>query len=442
MKIYLVGGAVRDELLEIESNDKDYVVVESTPEKMLSMGFSQVGKDFPVFLHPETSEEYALARTERKSGNKHTDFLFDWNSDITLEEDLLRRDLTINAMAKDSEGKLIDPFNGQEDLKERILRHVSENFKDDPLRVLRVARFAAKHSDFKVAPETMDLMIEMVKNGELNHLTPERIWKEIEKALIADAPENFISILKKTGALDIILPEIAGMDGVPQRADYHAEGDVFIHNQMVLREAVNLTKDLTNDEKSKIRFAALLHDVGKVYTPNELLYNEDGTIRGNHYGHDDNVLVTKIIDSISERLKVPVRYRKIAIDVASHHQRIHGIAQMKPNKIAKMFNDLNIKQKADINGEEYYLNMILLACKADAFGRKVTIENRIEDAPRKYPQEEIARKSFKAYMDIGSNLQDWIKKYEERNEKKPEGELIKERVHEFRASSIKKVLKN
>ena len=438
MKIYLVGGAVRDEILGVPSNDKDYVVVGSSPKEMKSFGFIQVGKDFSVFLHPETKDEYALARKESKNGNKHTDFEFNWESSITLEEDLLRRDLTMNAIAKDNEGNYIDPYNGMEDIKNKVLRHVSKDFKDDPLRVLRVARFAAKNPDFKLARETKDFMVNMVKNGELNHLTPERVWKEMEKALTSIEPSNFIDVLDEVGALKIILPEIKAMQGVPQREDYHAEGDVYIHNQMVLKEATFLTKEMESEEKSLIRFAALCHDFGKTKTSMDLLYHEDGSIRGNHFGHEKKELVEPMISEFCNRLKIPNKFKKIAIDVAVNHQRIHGIKNISPRKMVKMLNEINPSQKGGFN----YINMIIKACEADAFGRMYLNENKEKVAPMKdYPQGDILIKGYEAYQDIKEKLSTWMINYEKNNEKKPTGDLIKSKVHEARVSSIKQKLK-
>lgn len=442
MKIYLVGGAVRDEILGIPSNDRDYVVVGSSPEEMKNFGFEQVGKDFPVFLHPETKDEYALARTERKSGQKHTDFEFDWSTSITLEDDLSRRDLTINAIAKDKEGNYIDPYNGQEDIKNKVLRHVSDSFKDDPLRILRVARFAAKNPDFVIADETKDFMVKMVQNGELDHLTPERVWKEMEKALISEEPSNFIDALDQVGALGIILPEIKAMQNIPQRKDYHAEGDVYVHNQMVLKEATILTKNMDKDEKALIRFSALCHDFGKTKTPKEFLYNEDGTIKGSHFGHEKEELVRPMIDDFCERLKIPNKFKKLAIDVAVHHQRIHGIKNSSAKKITKMLNEISPSQKADKRGGEHYLNMIIKACEADAYGRlNLNEDNTITAPEKKYPQGDLLKESYKAYQDIKDRLSDWMRTYEEKNEKKPTGELIKTKVHEARVSSIKNRMK-
>ena len=443
MKIYLVGGAVRDEILGIPSNDKDYVVVGSSPEEMKSFGFEQVGKDFPVFLHPETKDEYALARTERKSGQKHTDFEFDWGSSITLEDDLLRRDLTINAIAKSKDGDYIDPYGGIKDIENKILRHVSDSFKDDPLRILRVARFAAKNPDFKIAEETKEFMVNMVKNGELNHLTPERVWKEMEKALVSEEPANFIDALDQVGALEIVLPEIKAMQGVPQRSDYHAEGDVYIHNQMVLREATKLTQSMDKDEKGLIRFAALCHDFGKTKTPEDYLYNEDGTVKGSHFGHEKRELVEPMLNKFCERLKIPNKYKKIALDVAVHHQRLHGIKNSTAKKITKMLNEISPSQKADKRGGDHYLNMMIIACEADAYGRfNMGPDKKISKPPREYPQGDILRESYKAYQNIKESLSDWMRTYEERNEKKPDGELIKLKVHEARVSSIKNKMKN
>ena len=299
MQVYLVGGAVRDHLLGIADADRDYVVVGSTPEEMLSLGYQQVGHDFPVFLHPQSKEEYALARTERKSGHGYHGFICDFSPDTTLEEDLERRDLTINAIAQDDKGKLIDPYHGIDDLHERILRHVSPAFVEDPLRVLRVARFAARfnHLGFKVAPETLDLMKEISASGELETLTPERVWTEMQKALCTPNPEIFIEILHYVGALKVILPEVEALSGVPGPARWHPEIDTLVHTMMTVHRLAQESHDPV------ARFAMLCHDLGKALTP-----KENWPHHKNHHA-----LGLKPLESMCKRLKVPNEYYDFAL---------------------------------------------------------------------------------------------------------------------------------
>lgn len=336
-KIYLVGGAVRDALLGLPVKERDWVVVGATPEWMLAQGFRPVGKDFPVFLHPETGEEYALARTERKQGQGYHGFVFHAAPDVTLEADLRRRDLTINAMAQDPDtGEIIDPYGGQRDLAQRILRHVSDAFVEDPLRVLRVARFAAKLArfGFRLAPETRALMERMAVSGELNALTPERVWKEMEKALHTDAPQVFFGVLHEVGALKVLLPEIAALDGVPQHPKWHPEGDVLTHTLMVVEQATRLRDDVA------LRFAALVHDVGKGVTPREKWPH--------HPGHEQaGVPLTEIICA---RYRLPNAVRELAVKGTRWHGDFHRgpEGRLTPEAIATLFQQVDLYRKPDI----------------------------------------------------------------------------------------------
>jgi len=406
VNVYLVGGAVRDKFLNKKIKDKskhkkiadlDYLVTGATPKIMLKEGFEQVGADFPVFLHPKTKDEYALARTERKSGLGYGGFECDWKG-VSLEDDLSRRDLTVNAMAEDSSGNLIDPYNGLKDLDNKVLRHVSDAFKEDPVRILRIARFMAKMPGFTIAPETHDMIVEMVQEGAITQLTSERVWKELHRAVEAEVPSRFFEALKSFGALETILPVLHDMIGVPQRADFHAEGDVFIHTMMVLDESVKLTKDFSDEDKLTVRMGALLHDVGKTQTEHELLYNEDGSMRGSHKKHDSLHRVKPLIDEIFDKYKMPDQLRRFCTDVGTHHQRIHGVKALKNKGFLKLFNDMNIKNRADGRGEDIYLRNLLLACKADARGRQLTLEdNSIVPASREYKQMEIMTEKFDHY---------------------------------------------
>ncbi|WP_162063428.1 multifunctional CCA addition/repair protein [Vibrio taketomensis] len=373
MQKYLVGGAVRDQLLGLNVYDKDWVVVGATPEQLLDQGYTAVGKDFPVFLHPKTKQEHALARTERKTGDGYTGFQCHFAPDVTLEEDLLRRDLTINAMAQDEHGTIIDPYQGQQDLKKRVLRHVSDAFVEDPLRVLRVARFAAKlaHLGFRVAPETMTLMTQIVTSGELEHLTAERVWQEWHKSLSTQDPQVFLDVLRQCGALNIVLPEIDRLFGVPQPPQWHPEIDTGIHTLMVAKQAALLS------ETSTVRFAAQVHDLGKGITPEKEWPS--------HKMHCHTGL--KIIKALCERVRVPNEYRDLALMVCEQHSNIHRAAELKPATKLKILNKFDVWRKPE------RLDDILLCCKADSQGRTgfETID---------YPQQAIFELAYQAALSV------------------------------------------
>ncbi len=360
MDIYLVGGAVRDQLLGRTPHERDFVVVGATPEDLLALGYRPVGKDFPVFLHPDTGEQYALARTERKTGPGYYGFATHFAPDVTLEEDLARRDLTINAMARDTTGEIIDPYGGQRDLAARLLRHVSPAFVEDPLRVLRVARFAARLAPlgFSVAPETLDLMRQIVARGELAALVPERVWVETERALGEDRPAVFFEVLHSCGALAAVFPELAALDGVPQPARWHPEIDTFVHTMQVLEVAAELTPDTT------VRFAALVHDVGKGLTP-----REDWP---SHIGHEESG--ARLIEQLAVRLRLPTEHRELAVMVARHHARAHRVAEQRPGTV------LELLELTDAFRRPERFERFLLACQADARGRGPELR------ARPYPQ--------------------------------------------------------
>ena len=349
MRIYLVGGAVRDSLINYPSSENDWVVVGATPEQMTALGYKPVGQDFPVFIHPKTGEEYALARTERKSGHGYKGFEFYTSTEVSLEEDLIRRDLTINAMAQDDEGHIIDPFDGQKDLAHKLLRHVSEAFTEDPLRVLRVARFAARyaHLGFTVAPETMELMKSIVAKGEMEFLVAERVWKETSRALTEQSPQVFFEVLKACNALEVLLPEVDALFGVPQRADYHPEIDTGIHTLMALKAATKLT----NCEA--IRFAVLVHDVGKAITPEDVLPS--------HSGHEKRGL--PLVKAICDRLTVPNKHRQLAMSVTEFHLHCHRALELKPATLLKLFQSIGA-----IRSPEKLIDF-LTCCEADIKGR-------------------------------------------------------------------------
>ncbi|WP_105900721.1 multifunctional CCA addition/repair protein [Vibrio gangliei] len=349
MDIYLVGGAVRDQLLGIPSYDKDWMVVGSSPEQMLEKGFRPVGQDFPVFLHPKTQEEYALARTERKSGQGYTGFACHYAPDVTLEDDLARRDLTINAIAQSPDGTLHDPYHGKDDLDKRILRHVSPAFSEDPLRVLRVARFAAKLTPlgFTIAPETMQLMQQMVQADELQHLTAERVWQEWQKSLTTQEPQVFLDVLKQCGALAVILPEIDALFGVPQPEKWHPEIDTGVHTLMVAKQAATLSDSIA------VRFAAQVHDLGKGVTPQSEWPS--------HKMHCHTGLA--LIKQLCQRLTVPNECRDLALLVCQYHSNIHRAAELKAATVLKLLNQMDVWRKPE------RFEHVLLCCQADHQGR-------------------------------------------------------------------------
>lgn len=364
-RTFRVGGFVRDMLLGRESRDVDFVVVGSTPAEMQECGFKQVGASFPVFLCPN-GEEHALARTERKSGTGHTGFEVNASPDVTLEEDLQRRDLTINAMALAHDGSVVDPFGGQDDLAAGVLRHVSKAFADDPLRVLRVARFAARFG-FTVAPETMTLMRQLTESGELDTLTPERVWMEMSKALSEDTPSLFFATLRECGALARVLPELDVLFGVPQPLDHHPEGDAGAHTMMVVDAAARLTSDPV------VRFSAAMHDLGKGVTPSGLLPK--------HHGHE--VAGVPLVHQLCDRLKVPAEFRQCATHTAELHGKAHRVMEMRPKKIVGLLNALDAFRKPE------NLRRFLTACEADARGRLSHEEDN-------YPQSKLLADAFDA----------------------------------------------
>lgn len=403
MQRYLVGGAVRDQLLEIDVYDKDWVVVGATPEQLLEKGYTAVGKDFPVFLHPKTKEEHALARTERKIGSGYTGFECYFAADVTLEEDLLRRDLTINAMAQDPDGSIIDPFNGQADLRDRLLRHVSSAFTEDPLRVLRVARFAAKldHLGFRVADETLALMRQIVHSGELNNLTPERVWLEWQKSLSTPNPQVFLSVLRQCDALSVLLPELDALFGVPQPEKWHPEIDTGIHTLMVAKQAALLSNSLP------VRFAAQVHDLGKGVTP--------PSEWPSHKMHCHTGL--KLIKQLCERVRVPNEYRDLALMVCEQHSNIHRAAELRPETKLKVLNKFDVWRRPE------RLEDILLCCMADSRGR--TGYDDID-----YPQKAIFEQAYQAALsvDVQSIIQDGFK-----------GADIRQEMEKRRVTAIKEL---
>ncbi|MGA7802846.1 MAG: multifunctional CCA addition/repair protein [Gammaproteobacteria bacterium] len=369
MQIYLVGGAVRDRLLGLPVKERDWVVVGVTTEDMKTRGYRPVGKDFPVFLHPDTHEEYALARTERKTGPGYKGFTVHASPEVTLEEDLQRRDLTVNAMAEDDHGRLVDPFGGRSDLDRRLLRHVSPAFVEDPVRILRVARFAARYAElgFRVAEETNALMERMVTDGEVDHLVPERVWQETVKALGESQPARYFEVLRDCGALARVFPEIERLFGVPQPPVHHPEVDTGVHTLMVVTQAARLTDDV------RVRFAALVHDLGKGTTPADILPR--------HIGHEERSV--ELVQALCRRLRVPNDFRDLALAVARYHGRCHRIAELRAATVLETLERLDAFRRPE------RFEQFLVACEADARGRA-----GLEDRP--YPQAQRFRSALAA----------------------------------------------
>jgi tRNA nucleotidyltransferase (CCA-adding enzyme) len=375
MQIYLVGGAVRDEQLGLPHRERDWCVVGATPDEMLDMNYKQVGKDFPVFLHPKSNEEYALARTERKTGPGYHGFAVDCSPQVSIEDDLLRRDLTINAIAKDGDGRLVDPYGGLQDIQGRVLRHVSDAFREDPVRILRVARFAARFAalGFRIAGETMALMRNMVDSGEVDALVPDRVWKEAEAALRGTDARIFFEVLRTSGALQKLFPEIDRLFGVPQPAKWHPEIDTGLHTMMVLDQAETLSPDL------EIRFAALTHDLGKGTTPLSDLPR--------HPGHEARS--ARLIREMADRMPLPKTCRELSVLVAKFHTHCHRAHELRDKTILRLLED------TDAFRRPARFEQFLLACEADARGR-----TGFED--RDYPQADFLRGAFAAAAAVDS----------------------------------------
>jgi tRNA nucleotidyltransferase (CCA-adding enzyme) len=400
MQVYLVGGAVRDALLGLPVKERDWVVVGSSRDELLGLKYREVGRDFPVFLHPDSHEEYALARLERKVSPGYRGFAVEFGPQVSLEEDLARRDLTINAIAKAEDGSLLDPYNGRRDLQARVLRHVSPAFIEDPVRILRVARFAARFASlgFHVAPETMALMRAMVERGEVDALVAERVWQETEKALREPGASVFFKVLRECGALKVIYPEIDALFGVPQPEKWHPEIDTGVHTLMVLDQAVRLSTDV------RIRFAALVHDLGKAATPQAEWPG--------HKGHEERSVA--LIEALSERLRLPGEYRDLSVIVARYHGNVHRAFELRPKTI------LGILEKTDAFRRPERFAQALLACEADSRGRL-----GLENIP--YPQREYLQAARDAAAAIKPTPQDIAEHA---------GPQIAERLHARRLEAI------
>ena len=381
MGVFVVGGAVRDALMGQPVNDRDWVVVGSTPEAMTAQGFVPVGKDFPVFLHPQTREEYALARTERKTARGYKGFAVQAAPDVTLEEDLARRDLTVNAMAVPEAmahqapstwtGQIVDPYGGQRDLQSKVLRHVTEAFAEDPVRILRLARFAARFADFSVAGDTMALMRQMVEDGEVDHLVPERVWQELAKGLMTPKPSRMFAVLRECGALKVLLPELDRLWGVPQRPEYHPEIDTGVHMMLVMDMSARLNMPLP------VRVACLMHDLGKGTTPADVLPR--------HIGHEGRSV--KLLQKVCERLRVPTDCKELAEVVAREHGNIHRSAELGPEALMRLL------ERCDAIRQPERFARVLQACECDARGRL-----GFDDAA--YPQADRLLKAQQAALSV------------------------------------------
>ncbi len=403
MKTFVVGGAVRDRLLGLPVQDRDHVVIGATPEQMLAQGFRPVGKDFPVFLHPKTSEEYALARTERKTAPGYRGFLFHAAPDVTLEEDLVRRDLTINAIAETEDGTLIDPFGGQHDLEARVFRHVSDAFAEDPVRILRLARFAARFADFTVAPETEALMRAMVLAGEVDALVPERVWQELSRGLMERAPSRMFEVLRGCGALARILPELDQLWGVPQPPQHHPEVDTGVHVMMVVDMAARIGGTLP------VRFAALMHDLGKGATP--------PSEWPRHYGHEARSV--ELAEAVCHRLKIPNDCRELALMAAREHGNVQRAQELRPATIVKMLERCDAFRKP-----QRFVDMLQVA-KCDHRGRM-----GLEERP--FPQMQLLQKAMEAARSVnaGAIAQSVAKSHPDQPSRIPEA------IHQARIAAV------
>lgn len=404
MKVYLVGGAVRDSLLDRPVHERDWVVVGATPEEMTARGFRPVGRDFPVFLHPDTHEEYALARLERKTGPGYRGFITEFSPEVTLEQDLLRRDLTINAMAQSEDGTLVDPYGGQDDLRRRLLRHVSPAFAEDPVRILRVARFLARYAPlgFKVAPETLDVMRTMVTAGEVDALVPERIWRELDRALSEPQPRAAIELLRHCGALRVIMPEVDALFGVPQPPEWHPEIDTGEHTLLTLQVAA------ARGASTPIRFALLMHDLGKALTPKEQWPR--------HRGHEQ--LGVRAIDDLCTRLRVPLDYRELAVLTSRYHTHVHRGLELRATTILEL-----LEQSDAFRRPERFADF-LEVCECDARGRL-----GLQDRP--YPQRARLESAWSAARAVV---------FGDRERAGLEGPQIGERLRRLRLAAVQQIV--
>jgi tRNA nucleotidyltransferase (CCA-adding enzyme) len=406
MRTYMVGGAVRDALLGLPVNDRDWVVVGATPEALIAQGYLPVGKDFPVFLHPKTREEHALARTERKTAPGYRGFAVHADPGVTLEEDLARRDLTINAIAQDEAGDVVDPFGGRRDLADRVLRHVTDAFREDPVRILRVARFAARFAEFRVAPETLQLMRQMVQDGEADHLVPERVWQELARGLMEPTPSRMFELLRECGALARLLPEVDRLWDVPQPAQYHPEVDTGVHLMLVLDMSARLQAPLP------VRFACLTHDLGKGTTPAEVLPR--------HIGHEERS--ARLLRQLADRLRVPNECRELADVVAREHGNIHRSSEFSAAALVRLL------ERCDALRKPMRFDQALLACECDARGR-----GGLQEQP--YPQRARLMSALNAAQQVATQTI-----AEAAMAAGAQGQKIGELIHQARIAAVQQAL--
>ncbi len=410
MQVYRVGGAIRDALLGLPVSDHDWVVVGATPQEMVDAGYLSVGRDFPVFLHPTTREEYALARTERKTARGYHGFEFHTAAGVTLEDDLARRDLTINAMAQPADANgdegIVDPFNGKADLESKTLRHVTDAFREDPVRILRIARFAARFADFSIAPETMRLMREMVEAGEVDALVPERVWQELARGLMSNKPSRMFEVLRECGALAKLLPEVDRLWGVPQRAEYHPEIDTGVHLMMVLDMSAKLNAPLP------VRFACLVHDLGKGTTPEDVLPR--------HIGHEQRS--AKLLIAVCERFRIPVDCKELADVVAREHGNIHRSDELNAAAVVRLL------ERCDAFRKPARFDEVLLSCECDARGRL-----NFEDRP--YPQRVRLMGALNAALAV-----DTASVAAEAQQSGAKGPAVGDRIRDARIAAVERAL--
>lgn len=435
MKFYKVGGCVRDEIMGLTPKDIDYVVVGGSSKEMVDLGYKRVGKSFPVFLHSETDEEYALAC--KLEGGEVV-----FNNDATLVDDLYRRDLTINSIAIDEDGNYVDPIGGIEDIKNKKLRHNGESFVCDPLRVVRLARFYSELDGFHIDSETVDLCNDMSEKGFLKNLQPDRLYKEFAKGLLTSKPSVFINALNGLGALSIILPVISRMACIPQNINYHSEGCVYTHTMMVLDESAFLSKNMSESDKLSIRMAALFHDVGKTETPMSLLYAEDGTPIGKHHNHEDPKVVIPLLDEVAEVMKIPKDVFYNMKYTAINHLKVHKALEIRAGSFISMANEMSLKSLTN-NGNDYSkFRNFLIACQADSVGRLILVNGEKIKPSYDYPQADRMLMYLTEYLNSEGELSEWIEKYKMKNETMPESAEISSVRNDIRSRNIAKLRKN
>lgn len=427
MRLYKVGGYVRDKALGLEPEDIDYVVTGATNEKMLELGFIPVGKDFPIFIDPKTRSEIALAR------------LGDDFENITIEQDLSRRDLTINAMAIDEDGSIIDPFGGLDDIKNKRLKHIAGSFESDPLRIVRLARFKAKYDGFEIASETIEHCHNLINGGLLDDPQKDRLYREFSKGILLPEPQKFIDALSEVGALKVLFPVIEKMKGVPQNPVYHAEGCVYTHTLMVLQKSAYLSARLAPEDKIAVRMAALFHDVGKTTTPDELLYDANGKVLGKHHGHEDKEVVLPLLKEIKQKMTMPKAVYYNIEHTAINHLRVHRVKQTKGASFVNMANSMGLASKTNNGRNMQVVDNFLLACKADALGRKLLVDGEEVEPSASYPQMKRFKLYLKEYLDSEKIVSEWVQSSQQENGVTPDIEAIKSYRDETRKGRISRL---